>query len=155
MNQFFAAGAALVLAFTLWGFGKKPKNLFRTRDPEGLALSQVSLVEPSLTAVKNQSRSKQLELNDYLPNKSQQRILLLKQLKKLISCGPDERLLAVQLASEWGHPSVIPILKRGLRDIDSRVVIKSAEGIAKFRGSSKTVLQKPLKSYPLNISRMR
>ena len=155
MNQILAAGAALILAFTLWGFGKKPKKLFRARLPEDLPLSQLSLVQPLFTAVNDSFKPNQLELGAGLPNTSQQRILRLKHLKKLISCGPEERLIAVELATVWGDSSVIPILKRGLRDMDSRVVIKSAEGISKFRSSFKPGLKKPLKVYPRNISRMR
>ena len=67
----------------------------------------------------------------------------------------NERLIAVEIAGEWGDPSVIPILKIGLRDMDTRVVIKAAKAISKFRNQP---IAKPTKqkiSYPLNVFLMR
>ena len=40
--------------------------------------------------------------------------------------GPDQRLEAMIVAGEWGHHSVLDLLRRGLRDSDSRVVEAAA-----------------------------
>ncbi len=73
----------------------------------------------------------------------------------MISSNPDERLIAVQIADKWGDSSVIPILKIGLRDMDSRVVIYSAKAISKFRNNSVFYKSKEKISYPLNVFLMR
>ena len=64
-------------------------------------------------------------------------------------------MLAVKLASEWGDKSVLPILKLGLRDMDSRVVIQSAEAISKFKSHSINTNKLKKTIYPLNVFLMR
>ena len=77
-------------------------------------------------------------------------------MKNLIASGPEDRLIAVNAAEKWGDLSVLPILRLGLRDVDSRVVIKSAQAISRFRGCPKVLIKKKAKAirYPLNASRI-
>ena len=89
------------------------------------------------------------------PITSREKYELRRHLKKMISSLPDERLLAVEMASDWGDPSVVSILKIGLRDMDSRVVIKSAKAIAKFKNQPITSSSKETINYPLNVFLMR
>ncbi len=155
MNQFFAAAATLLVALTLLGLGKKPKNLLLKR-----VSAYKNLDVPSLVLPHNESQEEKVEGNlahssFRLPTSSKERFLLQQKLKRLISLDPDKRFLAVQIASEWGHQSVIPILKRGLKDMDSRIVKRAAEGIEQFKGSQKIISKKKLVHHPLNVSLMR
>ena len=156
MNEFVSAGAAFLIALVLWGLGKKPKKLFNSNATDYTSPTEVTC----LVQTKNDSPQKESSLNtqnllSQLPKTPKERVLLRQNLKKLIASSPEERLIAIQKAHEWGDHSVIPILKIGLKDSDSRVVLKAAEGISKFRCHSKTQKKKPQKSLPLNVSRMR
>ena len=62
--------------------------------------------------------------------------MLKKQLNQLIAGGPRERLQAIILSDLWGHKSILPILRRGLKDSDSDVVAAAAMAIAKHKGFS-------------------
>ena len=88
-----------------------------------------------------------------VPKTEKEKFLLRKKLRNLISSGPDDRLIAINTAEKWGDLSILPILRLGLRDVDSRVVIQSAQAISRFRGSPKTFKQKKAIRYPLNASR--
>ena len=46
MSQFFTAGAALILALSLWGLGRKPKNFIGKSFEEKPLIDQKVLVEP-------------------------------------------------------------------------------------------------------------
>ncbi len=156
MNQFFTAGAALVLVLSLWGLGKRPKNLFRRVASKSVAIQSKELVLPT--------KDLEAKTNFFIgkhpakwssPKNSKERLTLKRHLFHLISLGPDERLDAVQIASKWGHPSVIPILRRGLRDSDSRVVISSAEGMNQFRTFKNPIKNQKSPRPPRNIFLMR
>ncbi len=72
-----------------------------------------------------------------------------------MSSGPEDRLIAVNAAGKWGNLSVLPILRLGLRDVDSRVVITAAQAISRFRGCPNISTKKKSTRHPLNVSRMR
>ncbi len=79
-----------------------------------------------------------------------------KQLTKLISGNPSDRLLAIQIATQWKNKKALPFLRRGLKDSDSQVVIASAAGISSYKG--RTIdLHKTLQVSrpPRNVSLMR
>ena len=150
MNQLFAAGAAFVLAVTLLGFGKKPKNPFNTKVSESLPLSYSSLVVSSKKAREQKTTIDLVEFE--FPATAREKFYLLQKLRELILSGPEERLLAVKMADKWSDIAVLPILRLGLRDFDSRVVIKSAEVISRFRGCPKLVQNKKSQTHPRNVS---
>ncbi len=155
MNEFISAGVALVLALGLWGAGRKPKKLFQNSFQKNIpSTSQATLVEGSEGFLKKNYYFTHSKSIYNKPKTSKEKIALIKKLKKFISSGPDNRLLAIQAASEWGDPATIPILKLGLKDFDSRIVITAAEAISKFKNTrAKRIHQK--KSHPRNVSLMR
>ena len=158
MNQLFAASAGLVLALTLWVLGKKPKILYKTRVLEEFSISETSLVSQLPLKERLEQPLIDLEVTQLgppTPINSRESVYLKKVLKKLILSGPDERLLAVEIAAKWGDSHVIPILKLGLRDMDSRVVVKAAEAISQFRSHSSTVKNRNPMHYPRNVFLMR
>ena len=77
-------------------------------------------------------------------------------MNKLFSSGPDDRLSAILIASDWDNPKAIKFLKRGLKDFDSRVVIAAAEAISHLKGKTTNIKLKVQKARPpLNVSLMR
>ena len=152
MNQVFAGGLALIIALILWSskkqskasaFFKSQKNSFTK-----VQLSSASLViEKSLQNKKSESYKPKLSINS---------IETKKQLTRLISSNPNDRLLAIQIASQWENNKALPFLRRGLRDSDSRVVIASAAGISSYKGKPIDLHKKSQTSRPpRNVSLMR
>ncbi len=150
MNQLVAAGAAFFLALTLLGLRKKPKTLFSTQVSENLRVQPSSLVH--FSGEKQKLNPGIESFHFLLPKTRKEKVLLLKKLKNLIVSGPEDRLIAVNTAGQWGDLAALPILRLGLRDFDSRVVIKSAQAISRFRGCPKTLKEKKVIRYPLNAS---
>ena len=153
MNQIAAAWVAFFLALTLLGFRRKPRNLFSTKFSEDISLQSLSFVIQSGGSDKENRGDESCNL--LLPRTAKEKVLFRKKLKNLIASGPEDRLIAVNTAEKWGDSSVLPILRIGLRDSDSRVVIKSAQAISKFRGCPKVLKKKKSISYPRNVSLMR
>jgi hypothetical protein len=62
--------------------------------------------------------------------------LLLLRLQRQLHGDNAERLAAVIQAVAWGDRRTLPLLQRGLRDVDPAVVCVAARGMAAFRGRS-------------------
>ena len=162
MNQVFAGATALILTILLLGFGKKPqlgallkKNNHHIFNPNN---EEISLVK-----AQNFRRSKQSQFDGTIeeawekPRNVRERLSLEKRLYRLISGNPEERLEAIIISDLWGHPNVLPILRRGLKDADSYVVKAAASALNKHRvainsrTNQKSIAQRP----PRNVSLMR
>ena len=158
MNQVFAAATALILAGFLWSFGKKPRGGIITNTDKNnfgdLDIQQLSLVETTKESIGPDKKGNSFIEKSWQPPKTiQERIKLEKQLHKWITGDPEERLKSVTVANIWGHKNVLPILRRALKDSDSRVVLASAVAIQKFRGV--TIQEIETRRPPLNVSLMR
>ena len=64
------------------------------------------------------------------------RLALLRQLDGWSRGSAPERRQAMALARSWGHPSALPLLRRGLRDPDPLVMAEAAAAMQAFRGRS-------------------
>jgi len=64
----------------------------------------------------------------------QQRRQMLRYLRAAYDRGAQARLDAMEDMVAWGHPACLPLLRRGLRDADLRVVGLAARGLEHFRG---------------------
>ena len=160
MNQVFAGGLALILALILWSskkqskasaFFKSPKDSF---SKDGVTTSEL-IIDRSL---QNQKSTKLNNKNSkpFSQSTSLNSIETKKQLTKLISSNPTDRLLAIQIASKWDNNKALPFLRRGLKDSDSRVVIASAAGISSYKGKTIDLHKKSQASRPpRNVSLMR
>ena len=160
MNQIFVAAAGLSIVLVMLSFGRKPRILSSRigiqNDPginhnESLALVQKPsrYQEPKKILLSNENKSW------VSPKTKQERIALKKHLNKLISSNPDERLQAIQIADFWNNECVLPILRRGLKDSDKRVIIAAAAAIIKYKGKSKKVVPQSEDRPPRNVSLMR
>ncbi len=161
MNQVFAGATTLILAFLLWSFGKKPRvGLLNTIGPRVLRVKDLT----ELTVVKRSNESKntqnelppRVELKWHAPKTAQEKINLRKQVQRLMSQGPAERLKAVKICALWGNPSLLPILRRGLKDSDSQVIAAAANAIEKYRvGTNSKNNQEETSRPPRNVALMR
>ena len=162
MNQVLAGTTALIIGLVLWVLGKKPRyGLNSQAEQEFLGLlnnPKLILVETRKGAnnERDQAENSKIEINWQYPNTIQKRIFLKNHLNELINGGPRERLKAIILSDLWGHRSVLPILRRGLKDSDSDVVTAAARALKKYKSYSY-----PLKEDtetlrpPRNAARMR
>lgn len=160
MNQVFAGGLALIIALILWSSKKQSKaSAFFKSQKDSFSKAQVS--SSALVIDKSLQKQKSKELNNkkskfFSPQPSLNSIETKKQLNKLISSNPNDRLLAIQIASQWNNKKALPFLRRGLKDSDSRVVIASATGISSYKGKTIDLYKKPQVSRPpRNVSLIR
>ena len=160
MNQVFAGGLALIIAFILWSSKKQSKaSAFLKSQKDSFSKAQLTssalIIDKSL---KNQKSTKKDNKNSkpFSRPTSLNSIEIKKQLNKLISSNPNDRLLAIQIASQWKNKKALPFLRRGLKDSDSRVVIASATGISSYKGKTIDLYKKPQVSRrPRNVSLIR
>ena len=160
MNQVFAGGLALIIALILWSSRKQSKaSAFFKSQKDSFSKAEVTtselIIDKSLQNQKSTTLNNK-NTNTFLQPNSLNSIETKKQLTKLISSNPSDRLLAIQIASQWDNKKALPFLRRGLKDSDSSVVIASAAGISSYKGKTidmnkKSQISRP----PRNVSRMR
>ena len=157
MNGLFAGAAVFALSLALWGLGRRPRKLLlSSTDASSVAALnrvQLTLVKPELdmAGVASGSASQKVWTS---PTTSLERLTLHRQLRDAMAAGPEQRLDAVTQAGLWGHVSVMPMLRRGLHDSDSRVVFAAAAAIERYRGKphAEVIQDAPA---PRNVARMR
>ena len=160
MNQVFVGSIALIIAFILWGSKKQSKGspfLKPQKDSLQQTTATYSFVEENkLINQKAPESLNNLNSKPFLNQSSLNSIETKKKLIKLFSSNPNDRLLAIQIASQWGNKKAIPFLRRGLKDSDSRVVIASAAAISSYKGKNLNLEKKPQACRPpRNVSRIR
>ena len=160
MNQVFLSGLALIIAFLLWSSKKQSiGSAFFKSQKESFSKDQLS--SSSLVINKNSESQKSTSLNNKNSKPFSYKLSLStletkKQLTKLISSNPNDRLLAIQIARQWENKKALPFLRRGLKDSDSRVVIAAAAVISSFKGKNIKYQEKSQTSRPpRNVSLMR
>ena len=160
MSQVFAGGLALIIALILWSSKKQFKaSAFVKSQKDSFSKTQVTasslVIEKSLQNKKSPKLNKK-KSEPFSHAFSLNSIETKKQLTKLISSNPTDRLLAIQIASQWDNNEALPFLRRGLKDADSRVVIASAAGISSYKGKTIDLHKKSQASRPpRNVSLMR
>ena len=164
MNQLLAGGAALVLVVVLWSLGRRPgKTLLSSTDATSVAAinrAQLGLVQVSSPQQNPETQEGSGQGTGDLapfqpPVSSAERISLERRLREAMDQGnPDQRLEAVRVAGQWGHASVLPLLRRGLRDADSLVVEAAARAIERHRGATRPSPAQVARP-PRNVARMR
>ena len=156
MSQAYVGGAAAVgLAAVRYAVGRKPsKPVLRNPDVTSVAAVNRAHVELVQAAVADAERGEGDDQGDWQPPASSGEMLALqKQLRAAMNAGPDERLEAVTLAGRWGHRDLLPLLRRGLRDSDSRVVEAAAAALDGRRGAPVPQVAKAGRP-PRNVARL-
>ena len=158
MSQAYVGGAAaVVLAAVLYAVGRKPKKPF-LRNPDvasvaALNRAQVELVQSA--GDEAEVEAQQASAGDCQAPSSPAEVLALQNhLRTAMNGSPDERLDAVRLAARWGHRAMLPLLRRGLRDADSRVVEAAAAALDGRRGAPAPAPVQAARP-PRNVARMR
>ena len=160
MNQVFIGGIALIIAFILWGSKKQSKGSpFLQSQKDSIQNNNVtsSFVQKNkLINQKEPDDLKKLKFKSLSNQPSRNSVETNKKLTKLISSSPNDRLLAIQIASQWKNKKALPFLRRGLKDSESRVVIASAAAISSYKGKAFNLQRKSQTSRrPRNVSLMR
>ena len=157
-----------MLMLVLWGLGRRPgKTLMSSTDAASVAAinrAQLGLVQvpasgmdPEMHPEKHPAAADESRNDSTFrpPLSIAERIALARQLREAMDQGdPFRRLEAVRRAGEWGHVSVLPLLRRGLRDADSLVVEAAAAAMERHRGATRpspVQMARP----PRNVARMR
>ena len=160
MNQVFIGGIAFIIAFILWISKKKSTgSLFLNSQNENFRNNYATSSFVKKKELNNQKKA-ECQKNSKSKTFSTQSLIYSietkKQLTKLISSNPDDRLLAIQIASKWKNKKAIPFLRRGLRDYDTRVVIASAAAISSYKGKPIDIQRESqVKRPPRNVSLIR
>tara|TARA_Y100001968_G_scaffold129820_1_gene118535 strand:+ start:56 stop:538 length:483 start_codon:yes stop_codon:yes gene_type:complete len=160
MNQVFVGGIALIITFILWTSKKESKgSTFLKSKNNSLTNSNTTSSFVQKKKLFNQEASekfKDIEAKPFSKKTSLNSIETNKKLTRLISSSPNDRLLAIQIASQWKNKKALPFLRRGLKDSDSRVVISAAAAISSYKGKTidsqkKSQVSRP----PRNVSLIR
>lgn len=131
-----------VLAWMLWR--RRPPALLISTDASAVAALnrvQISLVRERLNAPpppEQTAPGANAAAPPALPALGDGRgsSLLLLRLQRQLHGDNAERLAAVIQAVAWGDRRTLPLLQRGLRDVDPAVVRVAARGMEAFRGRS-------------------
>ena len=154
MNALFAAIPAGLIALFLVLRRRPVKPMLVSTDAQDIAAlnrQQLSLV----VAHSADSSPKHSETVEFVhPVTERDRLALRQRLTSSMKADPDVRLQAVHLADQWGSASVLPVLRRGLRDSDARVVEAAAAAMQQFRGATKRPAVQAAR-LPRNVARMR
>ena len=154
MQNVLVPGAVGLLAVFLWLQRKPLKPMLSSTDAS--AVAQLNRTQLELVIEAEQlSKIEDVDLSAWTsPVTAQETISLQKALRFGMNSGPEERLLAVRQAARWGHRSVLPLLRRALRDSDPRVVESAAQAIEPFRSTPLRIVVQAARP-PRNVSRMR
>ena len=162
MNQLFAGGLAFLLAIVLWGANKKKMPIIFSKKNNSMNnnFANYSLVKQTeLPAESKKSHRSTNSIHWQKIPSPLDKLNLRKNLFKLMSNGPEERLKAVKIASQFGDASFLPILRRGLKDFDIKVIEEAAKGIEQKKYSNKSISKnlqaKSSPPLPRNIFLMR
>tara|TARA_B100000700_G_C15051500_1_gene860543 strand:- start:3696 stop:4187 length:492 start_codon:yes stop_codon:yes gene_type:complete len=163
MNSLLASGAAVIIGVLIWSRQNKTFTPFLKKNKNNLNHTEISVVlEKNLLLEKSNqitsSHNKQKPLSNKIALKCyRDRVILRKQLTKLIKGNPEERFYAVQLSNHLKWKEAIKILNKGLRDFDSRIVIESAKRMEKYKKQNNNPIHQDILSprLPRNVFLMR
>ena len=153
-----------MLVVVLWSLGRRPgKTLLSSTDATSVAA--INRAQLGLVQVSSPQKDHEIQPGSakgtcdsapfHPPVSSAERISLERRLREAMDQGnPDQRLEAVRVAGQWGHASVLPLLRRGLRDADSLVVEAAATAIERHRGATRPSPAQVARP-PRNVARMR
>jgi hypothetical protein len=166
-----SACAALLLALLWLAQRRRPVTLLRSTDASAVAaLNRAQIARPLDAPTAGDAAVVQAAgrlgsplaagsgLGLPLPGQALERRSLLRELNSRVRGVAAQRREAIELAGRWGHPSVLPLLRRGLRDVDPGVVAASAAALERFRACPRLrqarASAQPV-SLPRNVARTR
>ncbi len=174
MNPSLLGALAAALLAGLWlSARRRPSPFLRSVDTSSVVAlnrAQIALVTVQEPASSPAAAAVLMELSSHPPvagstpllpgppfppaGAVRQRQALMRQIERWFHGSAADRRQAMALARLWGHPCVLPLLRRGLRDPDPLVMADAAAAIQMFRGRSQaTALQDPFSQPRLQASR--
>ena len=161
------AAVAAVVAASFWLLARRRPNLGVVLDSQAVAAlnrAQIALVAGGAeTASMSEADGLAAELaagSRPLPVTARERAIFLSALRLQLVGPASERLAAIEAAAIWGQRSSLPLLARGLRDVDPAVVKAAARGMERFRGRTRGFESAgygagPQPPLPRNVARTR
>ena len=155
-------GAALLLVLAWLITRRKPVTVLRSTDASAVAalnraqIAQLVPLAPADQSVDVSVAPASGTATVTLPavGDARGRAALLQTLRRQLQGSTSERLAAMRTAAGWRDRAVLPLLRRGLRDVDPQVVLAAAAGMASFRGRTAAPVQ-PLQPALRRVSRTR
>ena len=174
--------AAVALATGLWLAGRRPRPLLKstdTRDVAALNRAQNTLVWQARQAPPAEEPPQgggwnggpggaDADSDGWAPRlplaalpaarlSAGERQAWLRELGRHYTAGGPQRLAAMRRARAWGGREVLPLLRRGLRDVDPAVVREAARAMEAFRGRSRPISAAPAQvaQAPRKVARTR
>ena len=134
-------GAALVVVLAWLITRRKPVTVLRSTDASAIAalnraqITQVQVADDAVEAAVSASVAEPFIRLDFpAAADARGRAALLQALSLQLQGSTSERLAAITRAARWGDRAALPLLQRGLRDVDPQVVLVASSGMEKFRG---------------------
>ncbi len=142
MNPSVLGGGAALLVVLAWLITRrKPVTVLRSTDASAVAalnraqISQVIGSAPAPEAAEDRAPvPAEASVAIPAPGEVRARAELLRRLSLQLQGSTAERLAAMTTAASWADRAVLPLLQRGLRDVDPQVVLAASSGMACFRG---------------------
>ncbi|MBD2422370.1 HEAT repeat domain-containing protein [Cyanobium sp. FACHB-13342] len=158
MHPSLLAGSAAVLVALYWVLARRRPSVAATIDTQAIAAlnrAQIALMAPAPAA--SGPSLQPLPSPDGLlplPATARERAAFRQRLAEQLGGDSPQRLAAIEAARRWGGRQTLPLLYRGLRDVDPAVVFAAAQAMERFRGRS--TARPPLtQALPRNVSRTR
>jgi len=150
---------AAIVAASFWLLARRRPTLGVALDSQAVAAlnrAQIALVaggaEPAAVTEADGMAARSRPL---LPVTARERALFLRALTLQLAGPASERLAAIEAAGVWGQRASLPLLARGLRDVDPAVVQAAARAMERFRGRSCAAGLQPPLPLPRNVARTR
>lgn len=148
MNPSVLGGGAALLVVLVWLITRRrPVPVLRSTDASAVAAlnrAQITEVMAAAAAFKESEAGGEQEQEQSLeprpgrelpaPGDARRRASLLRELGVQLQGSTADRLVAMATAARWSDRAVLPLLQRGLRDVDPQVVLAASMGMAGFRG---------------------
>jgi hypothetical protein len=156
MTQALSGAALAALIAVCWLLGRPKPRLLSSTDTSQVAALNRSQMELVLLSPDGPNPEAADAEAPHWPRDSRSRQQLLAELERQFRAGGEQRQQAMATCRAWGHRAALPLIRRGLKDADTRVVGLAAEAMAAFRGRSTAAMQRAQTStLPRNVSRTR
>ena len=157
MHPSLLAGSAAVLVALYWLLARRRPNVAATIDTQAIAALNRAQIARLAPAESGQPMGEPVQAAAGvlpLPATPRERAAFTRRLSVQLAGDGPQRLAAIEAARRWGGRQTLPLLYRGLRDVDPAVVRAAAQAMERFRGRSSA---RPAftQALPRNVARTR
>jgi hypothetical protein len=152
------AGASLLAVLLWWGSRRRPQALLASTDTQAVAALNRAQIEWVQQQAGGAAGAGARGATLPLPGDARQRRALVLHLQAQLAAEQPQRLAAMQQACAWGDRLTLPLLQRGMRDVDPAVRLQAARGMERFRGRTTVAATGPSsrpQPLPRNVARTR